>query len=88
MLIIYRCVIAMVESAIATTPLATVNCVEIVVPQRTTIFLCVYQKHNTLIINKSTHFLINLSNSSQKFNLSKVLLALRNVTNTVVPLFL
>ena len=46
------------------TPLATVNCVEIVVPQRTTNFLCVQQKHNSLITNKGTHFLTNLSNIS------------------------
>ena len=38
------------------TPLATVKCVEVVVPQRAQIFLCVYQKHNTIIINSGTCF--------------------------------
>ena len=32
---------------------------------RVHLVLCVYQKHNSLIKNKGTHFLTNLSNSSQ-----------------------
>ena len=44
------------------TPLANVKCVEMVLPQWTIICWCVCQKHNSLILNNGTFFLINLSN--------------------------
>ena len=70
------------------TPLPTKKCDEIELPHQTHIFWYVYQKSSSLITNSGTSFSINLSNNSQEFNLSNILLASRNVTYTVVPLYL
>ena len=45
------------------TPLATVNCVEIVLPKRHCL-VRVYQKHNNLVKNTCTCLFNNLSNNN------------------------
>ena len=70
------------------TPFDTQKDVEKVFPHLICILWSEYHTINSLTINNGTLRLINFLNSSQWSSLSKALLASKNVTNTVVDLFL
>ena len=66
----------------------TKRCRKNVSPSYMHIFFSEYHTINSITINNGTLRLINFLNSSQWSSLSKALLASKNVTNTVVDLFL